>query len=105
MNMFGRGGLVVVSLLIACLVFILSPPLLAQSASTGALSGTVTDATGAVVPNVTVTATNTDTGQVRTGAPRRMVPTSLPCCLRAPIASSLKPPGLRRQRFLRSRWW
>ncbi len=67
MNVFGRGGLVDASLLIACLVFVLSPPLLAQSASTGALSGTVTDASGAVVPNVTVTATNSDTGQVRTG--------------------------------------
>jgi hypothetical protein len=51
---------------LACLLLVPSPSLWAQSASTGALAGTVTDASGAVVPNVTVTATNTDTGQVRT---------------------------------------
>ena len=39
----------------------------AQTAGTGALAGTVTDASGAVIPNVTVTATSIDTGQVRTG--------------------------------------
>ena len=41
-------------------------PLAGQTAATGALMGTVTDSTGAVVPNVTVTATNADTGQART---------------------------------------
>jgi hypothetical protein len=41
-------------------------PILAQSAGTGALTGTVTDPTGAVVPNVTVTLTNTETNQSRT---------------------------------------
>jgi hypothetical protein len=41
-------------------------PLLAQSSGTGALTGTLTDPSGAVVPNVTVTLTNNDTGQVRT---------------------------------------
>jgi hypothetical protein len=38
----------------------------AQTASTGALAGTLTDPTGAVVPNVTVTVTSIDTGQSRT---------------------------------------
>src|SRR5579872_2476180 len=42
------------------------PSLLAQSAGTGALTGTITDPSGAVVPNVTVTLTSTDTNQVRT---------------------------------------
>jgi hypothetical protein len=41
-------------------------PLSAQSAGTGALTGTLTDPSGAVVPNVTVTLTNNATGQVRT---------------------------------------
>jgi len=39
---------------------------MAQTAATGALQGTVTDATGAVVPGATVTLTSTTTGQVRT---------------------------------------
>ena len=46
---------------------LLSPSLMAQSAGTGALTGTVTDPSGAAVPNLTVTLTSTDTGQVRTG--------------------------------------
>ncbi len=39
---------------------------LAQSAGTGALTGTITDPQGAVVPNVVVTMTSTDTNQTRT---------------------------------------
>ena len=38
----------------------------AQSSGTGALTGTVTDSSGAVIPNVTVTVSSLDTGQVRT---------------------------------------
>src|ERR1700674_1940467 len=40
--------------------------LLAQTAGTGALTGTVKDSSGAVIPSVTVTITSIDTGQVRT---------------------------------------
>ena len=55
------------SLVLTLLLFFgLASSLAAQSTSTGALTGTVTDATGAVVPNVTVTVTSADTGQVRT---------------------------------------
>ena len=54
------------SFLLAASVFVLfAPSLLAQSAGTGALTGAVTDPTSAVVPNVTVTLTNTDTNQAR----------------------------------------
>jgi hypothetical protein len=42
------------------------PSLLAQSAGTGALTGTVTDPSGGTIPNATVTLTNTQTNQVRT---------------------------------------
>jgi Carboxypeptidase regulatory-like domain len=41
------------------------PRLEAQSAGTGALAGTVTDSTGAVIPNAQVTITNTETNQSR----------------------------------------
>src|SRR3984893_8475042 len=51
-------------------VFFLSvlwvPSLLSQSASTGALAGTVKDSSGAAIPNATVTAISVDTGQART---------------------------------------
>ena len=41
-------------------------PMNAQTASTGALAGTVTDPTGAVISNANVTVTSHDTAQVRT---------------------------------------
>src|SRR5437762_4201839 len=47
------------------LVFFASTPLFSQS-SNGTISGTVADASGAVVPGVTVTATNNATGVVTT---------------------------------------
>jgi hypothetical protein len=51
---------------VALMFFIWIPSVLAQSAGTGALTGTVKDQTGAVVPNATVTLTSTDTNQART---------------------------------------
>jgi hypothetical protein len=45
---------------------VLASSLAAQTSATGALTGTVTDPTGAVISNVAVTATNTGTGQART---------------------------------------
>ncbi|MGD0964869.1 MAG: carboxypeptidase-like regulatory domain-containing protein [Candidatus Acidiferrales bacterium] len=58
---------------ISCAAMILlslvsSPVVLGQSSSTGALTGTVKDSSGAVVPNATVTATSLATDQVRTSA-------------------------------------
>jgi hypothetical protein len=54
------------AVLLAVLFIVLAPVLLAQSAGTAGLTGTVTDPSGAVVPNVTVTLTNSDTNQART---------------------------------------
>jgi len=44
---------------------ILSPSLFGQSATTGALTGTVKDSSGAVIPNANVTVTSIATGQAR----------------------------------------
>ena len=52
--------------ILLCTLIASAPSLMAQTAATGALAGTVTDATGAVVGNVKVTATSVDTGQART---------------------------------------
>jgi len=54
------------SLLLAILLLARLCTVSAQTAGTGALTGTVTDPSGAVVPSVTVTATNTGNGQART---------------------------------------
>jgi hypothetical protein len=52
-----------VALIVAVVVFSLVPPAVAQS--TGAIQGTVADATGAVVPNASVTVRNEATGEER----------------------------------------
>ena len=51
---------------LAVLSMVLSPALLGQTASSGAIKGAVTDPSGAVVPNATVNATNNDTSVTRT---------------------------------------
>ncbi len=52
-------------MLFACLLLVWAPALLGQTAATGALTGTVTDAQGTVIGGATVTATNNDTNQAR----------------------------------------
>ncbi|MGD1213030.1 MAG: TonB-dependent receptor [Candidatus Acidiferrales bacterium] len=61
------AGLKVACALLVCLVglCICIAPAMAQSASTGALTGTVTDPSGAVISGARVTATNLATGQSR----------------------------------------
>jgi hypothetical protein len=61
----------------------------AQTAGTGALTGTVTDSSGAVIPSVAVTATNTDTGQERTATTNAA----------GVYTFSLLPPGTYRVKF------
>src|SRR5271166_537454 len=55
---------VALSLVFCSLIF--ASPLFSQTAATGALTGTLRDSSGAVVPNATVTVTSTGTAQVRT---------------------------------------
>jgi len=62
-----RAHFLVVSCMVWTLcVMMLAPSLFGQSSSTGALTGTLKDASGAVLPNATVTLTSLGTGQVRT---------------------------------------
>lgn len=49
----------------AALLVLSAAPLMAQSSTTGGLTGTVTDPSGAVISGATVTITNLGTGQVR----------------------------------------
>ena len=53
--------------LIICSGLMAAPRLLAQSGTSSALAGTVTDASGAVLPDASVTASETETRTVRTG--------------------------------------
>ena len=62
-----RWRLALVALLTLSLA-ICVPSLMAQSAGTSALTGTVTDPSGAAIPNVAVTITSNDTGQSRTAS-------------------------------------
>ncbi len=55
-----------VFLVAATLLAIGVPQMMAQTASTGALSGTVTDPSGGVIAGAKVTVTNLATGQTRT---------------------------------------
>src|SRR5260370_39916004 len=41
-------------------------PVFAQTSGTGAITGTITDSTGAVIPGASIEATNTGNGQQRT---------------------------------------
>ena len=57
------GDIARVTLAAAALMIFLAVPNLFAQTDTGGIAGTVTDATGAVIPNVTITATSTDTGR------------------------------------------
>src|SRR5262249_29540232 len=60
------SGFVYSCLFLVFLCFLMALPLKAQSVSTSALTGRITDTTGAVLPGVSVTATSVATNQTRT---------------------------------------
>ena len=62
---FSRFAVASCVALILCSMM-LAPSLFSQTAATGALTGTLRDSSGAVVPNATVTVTSIGTAQVRT---------------------------------------
>ncbi|HYV61625.1 MAG TPA: carboxypeptidase-like regulatory domain-containing protein, partial [Bryobacteraceae bacterium] len=76
-------------LMIALVLVVGIPSLMAQSAGTGALTGTLTDPSGGTIPNATVTLTNTQTNQARTAT------TGADGTYRFPLI----PPGTYRVRF------
>lgn len=67
-KIFARGQLIFTSVGLVALLCIFAAAALAQTSSTGALTGTVTDSSGAVIAGATVTVTNTSTGEVRTAS-------------------------------------
>jgi Carboxypeptidase regulatory-like domain len=64
-NIFRTGQSYVPGLFVVNLLVALTPALMSQTAGTGALTGTVIDASRTVVVNATVTATASGTGQAR----------------------------------------
>ncbi len=54
------------AMFVAVVLNVVSLPSQAQSLTTGGISGNITDATGAVIPNTVVTLTSLDTGSVQT---------------------------------------
>jgi len=65
---FGKWHGGVRGVVVVCLFVTLVPLLMAQTAGTGALTGKITDASGAAVANAKVTVVNADGGQTQTAA-------------------------------------
>src|SRR5690349_1150417 len=76
-------------LIVPAVLSVCASILVAQSAGTGALAGTVTDPSRAVIPSVSVTLTNVDTNQARTAV----------TAADGNYKFSLIPPGTYRVRF------
>src|SRR3990172_5101819 len=78
MNTGGVMNLLLKRMLNVCLAGGLFLAVAGAQVITGTISGTVRDATGAIIPGARVTATNTDTGNVRSatsdGSGRYVIP-------------------------------
>jgi hypothetical protein len=64
--MFRQKGVACAWFVAVSILLILAPSAYTQTSSTGAIKGTITDSSGAAIPNVTVTSMSLDTGQSRT---------------------------------------
>ena len=80
------------------LLFVISVTAFSQS-SNGSLSGTVSDAAKALIPGVTVTATNVDTGVVSTGITNESGTYNVPGLLPGVYKVSAELPGFQTQTF------
>ncbi|MGA9883261.1 MAG: carboxypeptidase regulatory-like domain-containing protein [Candidatus Acidiferrales bacterium] len=65
-GVFSKWRSIFTSIGLLAVLCICAAPMLAQTSTTGALTGTVTDPSGSVIAGATVTATNNSTGKVRT---------------------------------------
>jgi hypothetical protein len=78
------------SCILALAAWLLLPAAAFAQATTGAISGTVTDPTGAAVPDAAVTIRNLDTGITREVASDSEAVTVCRCCLSADTKSPSK---------------
>src|SRR5499427_5758015 len=79
-------------------LFLVCVPAFTQS-SNGSLSGTVSDAAKALIPGVTVTATNTETGVVSTGISNESGTYNIPSLLPGVYKVTAELPGFQTQTF------
>src|SRR5262245_20531838 len=87
-----------VALALVSLLFVTSPGAFSQS-SNGSISGTVSDAARALIPGVTVTATNVETGVVSTGVTNESGTYNVPSLLPGLYKVSAELPGFQTQTF------
>src|SRR6478736_6937665 len=80
------------------LLFVISSSAFSQS-SNGTLSGTVSDAAKALIPGVSVTATNTETGVVSTGITNESGTYNVPSLLPGVYKVTAELPGFQTQTF------
>jgi len=66
LSKFAKASLQAAMLLVVSLSLLASHAAMAQSATAGAISGTISDANGALLPNTVVTVVSTETGTTRT---------------------------------------
>src|SRR4051794_22519559 len=85
--------------LAACFVLLSIPAYVSGQSSNATLSGTVSDAANALIPGVSVTATNTDTGVVSTGLTNETGTYNIPGLLPGVYKVTAELPGFQTRTF------